>query len=126
MDHVNYAPCPLYVRARSDAKRLTPRTGTDTRAAISARPQSLEPLSKSEIRVLRYLPTHLSAPEIAAELSVSVSTVKIHMRNVYAKLGRTGAPQPSSMPASWAWPSDLNCSKSAACRRTEVTTFLTS
>jgi LuxR family transcriptional regulator, maltose regulon positive regulatory protein len=47
----------------------------------------LEPLSKSEIRVLRYLPTHLSAPEIASELSVSTSTVKTHLRNLYAKLG---------------------------------------
>jgi len=46
-----------------------------------------EPLSKSEIRVLRYLPTHLSAPEIARELSVSTSTVKTHMRNLYTKLG---------------------------------------
>jgi LuxR family transcriptional regulator, maltose regulon positive regulatory protein len=47
----------------------------------------LEPLSGSEIRVLRYLPTHLSAREIAGELSVSTSTVKTHMRNLYAKLG---------------------------------------
>jgi LuxR family transcriptional regulator, maltose regulon positive regulatory protein len=47
----------------------------------------LEPLSKSEIRVLRYLPTHLTAPEIAGELSVSTSTVKTHLRNLYAKLG---------------------------------------
>ena len=47
----------------------------------------LEPLSDSEIRVLRYLPTHLSAPEIATELYVSTSTVKTHMRNLYAKLG---------------------------------------
>ena len=47
----------------------------------------LEPLSNSEIRVLRYLPTHLSAPEIATELSVSTSTVKTHMRNLYTKLG---------------------------------------
>jgi LuxR family transcriptional regulator, maltose regulon positive regulatory protein len=46
----------------------------------------LEPLSKSEIRVLRYLPTHLTAPEIASELSVSTSTVKTHLRNLYAKL----------------------------------------
>jgi LuxR family maltose regulon positive regulatory protein len=54
----------------------------------------LEPLSNSEIRVLRYLPTHLSAPEIAGQLSVSTSTVKTHMRNLYAKLGahsRAGA-----------------------------------
>ncbi len=45
-----------------------------------------EPLSKSELRLLRYLPTHLSAPEIAAELYVSTSTVKTHMRNLYLKL----------------------------------------
>jgi len=51
-------------------------------------PQALlEPLSKSEIRVLRYLPTHLTAPEIASELSVSTTTVKTHLRNLYAKLG---------------------------------------
>jgi LuxR family transcriptional regulator, maltose regulon positive regulatory protein len=36
--------------------------------------------------VLRYLPTNLSRPEIAAQLSVSVSTVNTHIRNVYAKL----------------------------------------
>ncbi len=47
----------------------------------------LEPLTDSEIRVLRYLPTHLSAPEIASELSVSTGTVKTHLRNLYAKLG---------------------------------------
>jgi LuxR family transcriptional regulator, maltose regulon positive regulatory protein len=46
-----------------------------------------EPLSQSEIRVLRYLPTKLSAPEIAGELYLSVNTVKTHMRHVYDKLG---------------------------------------
>jgi LuxR family transcriptional regulator, maltose regulon positive regulatory protein len=47
----------------------------------------IEPLSGSELRVLRYLPTHLSAPEIAAELSVSPATVRTHLRNLYLKLG---------------------------------------
>ena len=47
----------------------------------------LEALSDSEIRVLRYLPTNLSAPEIASELFVSPNTVKTHVRNLYAKLG---------------------------------------
>ncbi len=47
----------------------------------------LEPLSGSEVRVLRYLPTNLTAPEIARELSVSTNTIKSHIRSVYAKLG---------------------------------------
>jgi LuxR family maltose regulon positive regulatory protein len=46
-----------------------------------------EPLSESELRVLRYLPTNLPAPEIAAELFVSLNTIRTHLRNVYAKLG---------------------------------------
>jgi LuxR family maltose regulon positive regulatory protein len=46
-----------------------------------------EPLSDSETRVLRYLPTNLTAPEIASELYVSLNTVKTHMRHLYAKLG---------------------------------------
>jgi LuxR family maltose regulon positive regulatory protein len=47
----------------------------------------LEPLSESEVRVLRYLPTHLTAPEIARELSVSPNTIKAHVRHMYAKFG---------------------------------------
>jgi LuxR family maltose regulon positive regulatory protein len=47
----------------------------------------LEPLSGSEARVLRYLPTNLTMPEIARELSVSTNTVKTHIRHLYAKFG---------------------------------------
>jgi LuxR family transcriptional regulator, maltose regulon positive regulatory protein len=50
-------------------------------------PPLLEPLSDSEIRVLRYLPTNLSTREIANELYVSPNTVKTHMHRLYAKLG---------------------------------------
>ena len=39
------------------------------------------------MRVLRYLPTNLSAPEIARELSVSVTTVRTHISHLFAKLG---------------------------------------
>jgi len=45
-----------------------------------------EELSPGELRVLRYLPTNLSRPEIASELSVSVNTVSTHIRSIYAKL----------------------------------------
>jgi LuxR family transcriptional regulator, maltose regulon positive regulatory protein len=45
-----------------------------------------EELSPSELKVLRYLPTNLSRPEIASELSVSLNTVSTHLRRIYAKL----------------------------------------
>jgi len=48
--------------------------------------QHIEELSPSELRVLRYLPTNLSRPEIASQLSVSVNTVNTHIRSIYAKL----------------------------------------
>jgi LuxR family transcriptional regulator, maltose regulon positive regulatory protein len=50
-------------------------------------PRLAEPLSQSEVRVLRYLPTNLSAREVARELSVSLNTVRTHMRHIFAKLG---------------------------------------
>ena len=37
--------------------------------------------------MLGYMPTNLSAPEIARELSVSVHTVRTHVRHLFAKLG---------------------------------------
>ncbi len=46
-----------------------------------------EELTPGELRVLRYLPTNLTRPEIASELIVSVHTVNTHIRNIYSKLG---------------------------------------
>jgi LuxR family transcriptional regulator, maltose regulon positive regulatory protein len=46
-----------------------------------------EALSQSEIRVLRYLPTNLTVPEIADHLYLSVNTVRTHTRHIYDKLG---------------------------------------
>jgi LuxR family maltose regulon positive regulatory protein len=46
-----------------------------------------EPLTDSETRVLRYLTSHLTAPEIAGHLYLSVHTVTTHLRHIYAKLG---------------------------------------
>ena len=50
-------------------------------------PRVTEQLTDSETRVLRYLPTNLTGPEIAAELWLSVNTVGTHTRHLYAKLG---------------------------------------
>ncbi|MDD7968334.1 LuxR C-terminal-related transcriptional regulator [Actinomycetospora lemnae] len=66
-------------------ERLTGRP-----ADRGARPALAEPLTEREATMLRYLASTLSNPEIAAELYVSVNTVKTHQRAVYRKLGATG------------------------------------
>jgi LuxR family transcriptional regulator, maltose regulon positive regulatory protein len=60
--------------------------GSSPKADDQPPPQDAEELSPGELRVLRYLPTNLSRPEIAGELSVSRNTVGTHIRNIYAKL----------------------------------------
>jgi LuxR family maltose regulon positive regulatory protein len=53
----------------------------------SEAPPLREPLTESETRILRYLPTNLSVQEIAGELYLSANTVKFHIRHLFAKLG---------------------------------------
>jgi LuxR family maltose regulon positive regulatory protein len=43
-------------------------------------------LTTAELRLVQFLPTHLSFPEIATRLNVSANTVKTHARAVYRKL----------------------------------------
>jgi LuxR family maltose regulon positive regulatory protein len=61
--------------------------GSPVRARRGEQMELAEDLTESEIRVLRYLPSNLSAPEIAATVFLSTSTVKTHMRHIYEKLG---------------------------------------
>jgi LuxR family maltose regulon positive regulatory protein len=60
--------------------------GSFSKAEDQPPPPDAEELSPGELRVLRYLPTNLSRPEIAGELSVSRNTVSTHIRSIYAKL----------------------------------------
>jgi LuxR family transcriptional regulator, maltose regulon positive regulatory protein len=60
--------------------------------ALSAQPDAarqglVEPLSQRELDVLRLLAGDLDGPAIAAELFVSLNTVRTHTKNIYAKLG---------------------------------------
>jgi LuxR family maltose regulon positive regulatory protein len=50
----------------------------------------IEPLSERELEVLRFLNTNLSTPEIAREMILAPSTIRTHVRNIYAKLGTHG------------------------------------
>ena len=61
--------------------------GASAPSSDRERPSQREELSPSELRVLRYLPTNLTRPEIARELYVSINTVNTHIRNIYSKLG---------------------------------------
>jgi LuxR family maltose regulon positive regulatory protein len=68
----------------SEILNLLSRTGP----ARPGEPHDLrEPLTESETRVLRYLPTNLSQAEIAGELHLSVNTINTHIRHLYTKLG---------------------------------------
>jgi LuxR family transcriptional regulator, maltose regulon positive regulatory protein len=60
--------------------------GASPAARDESVPRQTEELSSGELKVLRYLPTNLTRPQIASELSVSVNTVSTHIRNIYAKL----------------------------------------
>ena len=58
-----------------------------TGPAAPVPPGLVEPLSNRELEVLRLLGTDLSGPDIARQLSVSLSTVRTHTNRIYAKLG---------------------------------------
>ncbi len=46
-----------------------------------------DPLTEAEIRVLEALPQHLTYADMAAQLHLSLNTVKTHLRRIYMKLG---------------------------------------
>jgi LuxR family maltose regulon positive regulatory protein len=87
--------CPRHAALISEIRSLLPAEPERYAKMVPPRPRGaleetarlIEPLSRSEIRVLRYLPTNLTAPEVARELSLSVHTVRTHMRHIFAKLG---------------------------------------
>jgi LuxR family maltose regulon positive regulatory protein len=91
------ATARMLVREAEMVLRRNPDSGTlleqlqkvDRTSAAGAVPVGLTatPLTPAEMRVLRYLPTHLSFGAIAQELFVSRSTVKTQAIAVYRKLG---------------------------------------
>jgi LuxR family maltose regulon positive regulatory protein len=70
---------PVLDRMYTETEELLSRV-TTTLAGSSS-------LTTSEVRVLQYLPTHLSFPQIAEELVVSRHTVKTQAMSAYRKLG---------------------------------------
>jgi LuxR family maltose regulon positive regulatory protein len=52
-----------------------------------------EPLSQRELEVLRLIADGATNREIAAELVLTVNTVKKHISNIFGKLGATNRTQ---------------------------------
>ena len=57
--------------------------------AAPAQQGLVDELSSRELDVLRLLRSDLTGPEIAAELVVSINTVRTHTKNIFMKLGVT-------------------------------------
>jgi LuxR family maltose regulon positive regulatory protein len=70
--------------ARLLAALQTSRSGQTPTSALSG--PLLEPLSERELETLRLVALNLSNQEIAAQLVVSLNTVKTHLKRLYAKL----------------------------------------
>ena len=74
-------------RHRDFTRELTPEQTDPEPAHTGLLP--VDALTERELAVLAYLPTLFRAPEIAADLYISVNTVKTHQRSIYRKLGVT-------------------------------------
>ena len=71
--------------AAASAHRRSSRTGCSPWVRVNSGQTAM--LSEREITVLGLLPSMLSLEEIALDLTVSVNTVKSHVRSIYTKLG---------------------------------------
>lgn len=75
------------LRETPDAPLLREWLQQAWKEADSATTNGRWPLSPAELRLVHFMPTHLSFREIAEELFVSPNTVKTQARSIYQKLG---------------------------------------
>ncbi|MGH2782782.1 MAG: LuxR C-terminal-related transcriptional regulator, partial [Thermoleophilaceae bacterium] len=75
------------VRHGCTADQASALLAADGPAPVPAQQGLVDELSSRELDVLRLLRSDLSGPEIAAELVVSLNTVRTHTKNIFMKLG---------------------------------------
>ena len=69
------------------------QASAESAQAMADTPRLIEHLTEREHTVLRYLPSLMTYEEIAADLYVSLNTVKTHAYGIFRKLGVTGRRQ---------------------------------
>jgi LuxR family transcriptional regulator, maltose regulon positive regulatory protein len=72
--------------AHAVARSRSPFGARVDAAREAVAPDAAVQLSERELAILALLPSLMNAREIAAEFTVSVNTVKSHIRSIYAKL----------------------------------------
>jgi LuxR family maltose regulon positive regulatory protein len=75
------------LRQLPDAPLLEEWIEETAKAVKTVSASGITDLTPAELRVLQYMPTHLSFSEIAAAIVVSANTVKTQAQGVYRKLG---------------------------------------
>ena len=76
-----------YVRRLLAAFASAEPEQTDSLKTQAPKSDLIEPLSERELEVLQLIAEGLTNQEIADRLYLSLNTVKVHTRNIYAKLG---------------------------------------
>ena len=59
---------------------------TKRKPGTAAQASMVDPLTERELEVLRLLTTHLLSSDVAQELTISVNTVRTHIKSIYSKL----------------------------------------
>jgi LuxR family maltose regulon positive regulatory protein len=78
---------PDYVRRLLAAFPSAEPEQTDSLKTQAPKSDLIEPLSERELEVLELIAEGLTNQEVATRLYLSLHTVKVHARNIYAKLG---------------------------------------
>ncbi len=79
---------PLHSPWRGYARRLLAEYARTDAARYPTQPaEVVEPLSARELEVLQLLETSMDSRTMAEQLTIAVSTLRTHVRNIYAKLG---------------------------------------
>jgi LuxR family maltose regulon positive regulatory protein len=78
---------PDYVRRLLGAFPDAEPEKTDLSKSQAFKSELIEPLSEREFEVLQLIAEGLTNQEVATRLYLSLHTVKVHARNIYAKLG---------------------------------------